>query len=361
MSIKSALSVVVFAWATFPADHSSVRADEKTAKSIPVVSTWGELRKSPVVSSGDYGHARVGIRATEAPRNSGVLVYCLVSQFDPMAFPSRFDHEAVLGPLDCQIGTGDQLIARAKVLMEQTRFTEDATEVLFTRVVAIDQIRQFVVELKERNGTTVIARGTVSGTDTPYHGWSPFSPGTKLQADLPADETDTYYATLSSRPRGIALPAHDGMSPVDWDGSNRRHADSDRLPTLIPTKANGSLTLEGDHRRLRIRSTTEMIVARPDWHFLARWWVNGKPFTAPAGQSISDQNGLIITGRRIDITFEFDGADVGAKSGDTIGLQLLHLPDGWRVVHSFAEARLAAEEVSVEVPRLTNRIEFQVP
>ena len=62
-------------------------------------------------------------------------------------------------------------------------------------------------------------------------------------------------------------------------------ADKDRFRSLVPEQPDPKLKLGVDPGRLVLRITPQggsIRTYRPDWHFLARWWVNGKPTAAIA-------------------------------------------------------------------------------
>ena len=330
---------------------------------IQTVKTWSQLRETPIVARGEFGEARIGIEAIKAPQWSGVLVYCLVQPTSTSEIAGKFNHERVLGPLDCTISRrGEPRMANAMASIQRELLPRDVLELLYTRAVVIDKPGTYDVEISLRDGQEIIAKAKVIGTDDMFHPWLAFSRAGRI-VDRPRRELDRkiYSASLSTKLRGIALPTHDGMYPVDWSKTNHEYADQRPLPRLIPRKISDGLKLSGGPQQLTIHSDEEMIVARPDWHYLARWWVNGDPFVPQQPQKQSmDQNGVITSGHRVQIELEFDPQDIGAKSGDVVGVQLLHLPRGWQLVMPGLDQLQAAHSES-DLPRLTNRIEFVVP
>ncbi len=329
---------------------------------IVQVKTWEDLRSAPVAATGAFGHARLGVEALQAPRWGGVLVYCLIQLDQDSQLPHRFDHDDVLGPLDCRImRRGSREIVMAKLIMETAALPRGVREVLYTRAVMIDQPGEYVVQISQRDQQEVMAEVVVVGKDQPFHPWTALSRSDRTDELQQAAEPGDFVSRLSTRARGIALPAHTGLVPIDWLAKNQQHQPGRLLPKLSPTDVSAELTLKGNSEGLIIQSQQPMIVARPDWHFLARWWVNGKPFVpSQPREFLADENGLIVTGQRIRIQLEFDPADLGAEAGDRVGLQLLHLPDGWRPVDN-SVAHLSAFHDGRNLPRLTNRIEFPAP
>ena len=99
---------------------------------------------------------------------------------------------------------------------------------------------------------------------------------------------------------------------------------------------------------------------RPDRRFLARWWVNGKPFVpSQMAMQLMDENGRVTTGARLDLLLDFDPARFDARPGGRIGLQLLYCRAGWELATDEKVGMLRADP-SDEGPLflLSNRIEF---
>src|SRR5437773_1864148 len=94
---RLAATLVVFAatlsggCATPPAPNSA-----QSPRTIPVVKTWGDLLKQEPIDLGDGVKVLLGIEATECPRGSGVLLYCLTEGYNPSKTKEDFWQ---LGPL----------------------------------------------------------------------------------------------------------------------------------------------------------------------------------------------------------------------------------------------------------------------
>src|SRR5262249_43983824 len=63
---------------------------------VPVVKTWGELRRAPLVEVWPGLSVRLGIEAAECPVAHGVFLYCLADGYAP---PAPWSEEDRLGPL----------------------------------------------------------------------------------------------------------------------------------------------------------------------------------------------------------------------------------------------------------------------
>jgi len=206
------------------------------------------------------------------------------------------------------------------------------------------------------SGSREVASLTLESTEADAPPWMPFELGPalkELRLQDPDDPADA-HAGLSNPSAGIAVPASHGLHPI------AAPADLDRpLPHLLPEAPEEGFTLTRVGGRLRVASTKPFLVYRPDFHFLGRWWINGRPFIPPPDRSYEAQNGIVIEGRVLSIDLEFLPARCGAKPGDRIGLQLLYGDDGWQFVQGGAE--LAAPHGTTPRAWLTNRIEWTVP
>ena len=134
------------------------------------------------------------------------------------------------------------------------------------------------------------------------------------------------------------------------------------LPKLVPERPSPDLTLGWNGDGFLLESETEMIVARPDWHLLARWWINGEPFSPRLAEELADANGLVVEGKKIAVDLLFDPGEFGASPGDRVGLQVMHLPNGWTYSqHAEVLQHAMREQAGYPQPRMSNRIEFVVP
>ena len=114
--------------------------------------------------------------------------------------------------------------------------------------------------------------------------------------------------------------------------------------------------------------------SRVERFFLARWSVNGKPLKnddAAEGCEMNEQDDAPLTHEaRLNLKFSADA--LGAKSGDTVSLQLMFCPDG--VTSDGAEANgvsaqestqdqseIEAESFPDHLPLVSNTIELKVP
>ena len=178
-----------------------------------------------------------------------------------------------------------------------------------------------------------------------------------------AEDRGEYDAvgTVRNRANGIALPQFDGMTPMlfrsDGPDSKIRQLAAERHPTLLPEEAGKVLTLKAAGTNLVVESKANIILARPDWHFLARWWVNDKPYIpVPLDNIVTDANGQVILGKRLLLHLEFDPRRLAAAPGDTIDLQLLYCKNGWELVQSGVGMLHASLDTEGPELLLSNRI-----
>ena len=233
-------------------------------------------------------------------------------------------------------------------------------------VIDAATVGKYDIELSKQDGS-LAARTTVECTDTPYHPWMPWGrqlKATELILDaIKGNGKDVMHAIVSNRADGIALPHWDGSDPIIVESQDRRLSNTERLPTTFPLNSDASFKLGVDGNLVAaIESDNDFLICRPDWHFLTRWWVNGKPYVPAQMKPEGDDNGLVVEGRKLHLHLEFEPARIGAKKGDQIGLQLLYCRNGWNLVLDGESRAMAIMEHDGKMPfRLSNRVEFAAP
>jgi hypothetical protein len=136
------------------------------------------------------------------------------------------------------------------------------------------------------------------------------------------------------------------------------------LPKVLPQEPDPNLHLRFVQNQMLVQivSKDEIARYRPDWHFLCRWWVNGKPFVPETVDPISQMDGgALITPdeeKDLPIKLKITPKDLKAKSGDQVELQLLHCPSGWLPVKNPQTFEKGGQ---TGYPRLTNKISFKLP
>jgi hypothetical protein len=169
----------------------------------------------------------------------------------------------------------------------------------------------------------------------------------------------TAPAVVTNLGQGIALPNVIGFWGLATDPQTE--GAGARLPALLPEEAGGlRLTVDPDTLLLRVEPGQEITSGRPDWHFLARWWVNGKPFFPRPVLPIPQRGGVKLDFSDEDVAMQLrlDAKKLGARPGDRVELQLLYCPSGWLPVEN--PPRGEQRDV-VGFPVLTNRVAFRVP
>lgn len=144
-----------------------------------------------------------------------------------------------------------------------------------------------------------------------------------------------------------------------------KRGDAEALPSLVPREPTPGFVLKrrpplrGSSLVLRLSSKEQFNQARPDWHFLIRWWVKGKPFVGkPVLEQFADQNGRMFAGRNLELQLEFESREFGAQVGDRMGVQLLYVPNGWIFVAAEGSEMLKA--LRLESAMLSNRADWVI-
>ena len=343
------------------------RAAGARSADISPALTWAALREQPPIEFEGGGVARVAIEADSVPVGGGVLVYCHV-EFGEVV-PDPVDLDLALGPLDCHLIPPDPQLEHLEEMSSVNLPLPEAGENLYAKALVITEPGEHRVVITRRGKKTAVAEMVVRGVASEYHAWTPFGRSENAVEQLAVEvegEGETQFETLAVNGYGRALPTADGLSPIDCIGEGETRDTDHPLPRLQPSQPDDGLRIEVTGGGFVLESEREIIVARPDWHLLARWWVNGEPYIPkPLEEQVADQNGLMRYGKRVDVELEFDPAAIGARSGDRIGLQVMHLPNGWSYVSEHGEQLLHAVETLAEDPpslaRMSNRIEFIAP
>jgi len=331
---------------------------------VPVVKTWMDLLDQPAIPVGP-GTARLGIEAQSAPCGSGVLLYCLTEGFP---LPREWG-TGRLGPFRIAIehdGVGE---APSAGLCERDEWPDTARAfVLFRKTIPLACPGKVRIRILPAEGgadsVPAIAETVVTATREAFHPWMPFEPdfgGSDVAMSLREAESESraYDATarVRNRSEGIAIPSFDGMAPRVCDGPAKtaRTETGNRLPALLPEAATDGLTVRSDGTDLLIESRECILVARPDWHFLVRWWINGRPYVPEQLEQFADENGIVIHGKRLLLRLIFDPRRMGVASGAEVELQLLYCKHGWELVQPGPREMLAHLEDEGPELLLSNR------
>ena len=340
-----------FACATASAADSA-----KGATPIQVVRTWQDLLNQPAIPAGT-GKARLGVEARTAPCMSGIFLYCLTEGY---SMPQQWKENNRLGPFQIVVrheGDEKQQAAAISYLASSDAPDIRHSTALFRRSIPLDRPGTFHVQVMSEK-REVIAETEVTATRERYHCWMPFE---RTAAGTPERRRDEFDAVdrVKAGERGIAIPRFDGMAPMLFrsDGPEikvRRQAD-ERLPALLPETTGDGLTVKATGTRLIVTSKENIILARPDWHFLVRWWVNDKPYIPVQTDPQDDQNGKVIIGKKLLLHLDFDPRRIGARPGDEIEVQLLYCKNGWQLVSPGTEMLSAQVDAKGPDLLLSNR------
>ena len=330
-------------------------ADNAIKLPIRVVKTWQDLLDQPAVSVGS-GTARLGIEAHSAPCMSGVLLYCLT---DGYSQPREWQAGNRFGPFQVEIRhetdtAGHAVKARSMERPNPPDIGHSAA--LFRKSIPLDRPGKYRIRVCSPDGE-LLATTEVTATRTAVHPWMPLAPAARRDEDRGGFDA---VGSVRNRAKGIAIPRFDGMEPMlfrsDGPDSKVRRFPGERLPTLVPEDAGTVLTAKTSGTDLVVESNVNIILARPDWHFLARWWVNGKPYIPAQLNEFSDKNGLVIIGKRLLLHLDFDPRRLAAAPGDTIDLQLLYCKNGWELVQPGSGLLHASLDAEGPELLLSNRI-----
>lgn len=343
-----------------------------SAPSLPtlaVVRTDGELLKQTPIDIGDGVSVKLGVSASHAPVNSGILIYCMSDNYDAMR-----GHEANLdrlGPLWVSTRRGEQCFDSTGTYGCSSRWAWQTTEgctLLFTRGLVIDKPGDYQVVVRTEAGK-VVAQATIKADNEFYHPWTPFVMHEEGEWEWISRRDyafkQTKFGKMSIKGVGLALPDWHGnrFQVVAGDavlGAEREHFQPGKpetpLPPLIPETPTREFELSRQDDLLFIDPKGQIESYRPDWRCLARLWVNDRPFVPQAGRAEEIlKSGTVHWDTRVGFHLEIDQKAIGVVPGDRVAIQILFCP-AWRYV----ENPPTSESAGSGSPRLTNRVEWVV-
>jgi hypothetical protein len=135
-----------------------------------------------------------------------------------------------------------------------------------------------------------------------------------------------------------------------------------RLEGLLRSAQNGTLNLQANAVEAMVFFPGGLHASWPEDYFLVRWWVNGKPVILnPAGdRAAMDKIGAMRMAEQLRLRWKINWQQLGANSGDRIGVQLMYCPAGVRNIQSDIEAMHSLIEFG-QMPVLSNKSEFELP
>lgn len=301
--------------------------------SIPAVRTWGELERRPTIDIGGGATIRLGMESKSCPAGSGVLVYCLAE-----GLPSSLRTSSnQLGPVRVRVSGDDTLTSLHKGVEDYglEQGADGQTPRFFLKVIEVPHVGRLTIEVLSHKGE-VLATSRIRGTDEPLHPWIPWNR---------AMETMETGALASGR----ALP--------NWDGVRGMVKPSDgHLPRLFPAEVDPDLTIEKVGMSLRVTLRRE--VDRSWKLYLSRWWVNGRAFQPESVSFDEIWEGMHDRQQVRTLALPFNAESLGARRGETIGLQLLYCPRGWSQQGPEREQPYSLWDDDEAFPHVSNKIEF---
>ena len=162
-----------------------------------------------------------------------------------------------------------------------------------------------------------------------------------LEKTAPQDAPDLFRSSLPG-----TLPCDPRwLNPAPW-------------PKNLPATP---LQLTLDNGQFVIKAGGRQLIDWPDWHLLARWWVNGQPVEAPRPiQPHARQAARQVTATAtFRIAFGYPDALGSVKSGDKLALQLMYAPEFEELAADAQTAgHISIVDHQLATPLLSNKLEF---
>src|SRR5882672_290249 len=331
---------------------SATQKSTLSLSDLPTVRKWKDLLEQPPLEVEEGVQVRFGIEGRTSPAGTEVLIYCLTEGFSEWTTGYWNDR---LGPLRISVAEGDGNEPKLREAVPLPKMQGDKNAVLlFVHAIHLVRSVNYRVALFTDEGR-LIAASTVRGTEEFFHPWLAWDgdPGWVNAGSITRVIDATALPAWRDRPvyrsRREDLIAHQG----------------DRLPHM-PESPDPGFHIRIEKDLLILVSDVDLWILRPYEYLLMRWWLNGKPYVPPEdkGTGIMTHNGAYDVLRNLDLRLLFKPADIGAKSGDRVDLQVLYCSDGWDWVTNDLELRWPAGPGTYERPPvflLSNRAGFVVP
>ncbi|MAG55165.1 MAG: hypothetical protein CMJ83_02635 [Planctomycetes bacterium] len=329
--------------------------DSVESADVAVVATFEELLEQTPIDLGDGVRVRLGIQARSARVGEGVLLYCIAD-----GMKARVGAESPgerLGPLQVvRVGRDVRDLSR-RLLMRSS--ADHTGSWFFVHPVVMREAGPVEIALRmgEQSIATVIVEERAA-QDSAVHAWLPFQRSDVVRHLAKAGE-DPVPTPVRVTTTGPVVPHWKLFgAPLPRDARRRR------LPTFLPDASRPDLRLVSGKAGLTLTAPRDVIVARPDWHLVARWWIDGVPVKARPVEAWADMNGIEIHGRRIDVCL--DGLDVlGARPEQRVEVQLMYLLGGWTFVGDELERAFAMDDgddpIRARTPMVSNRVTVFAP
>jgi hypothetical protein len=294
----------------------------------------------PPIDVGGGVKVRLGLEAAKVPQWSGTLLYCLTEGYTP----ASSGEGPTLGPVFATCSFGDEEKGKSESTWGSGKEDWPKGSYLFAHALAANRVGTYHITVTDRKGK-LIAKTAFEGTKDFFHPWMPWFYLRQVE-DL----------AKNSPAKGIALPAVDDIGPIAFVEQGK--VKTGNLPTLSPTGKSPKLLIKIDKGDVVIQSEKALHAKHPQFYFLARWWVNDKPFVPQQTDTFwqSIRRGIIVYENELPMPLSFEPRLIGAKPGDKIGLQILYCESEWS--WCWPQMHGHRTELNSENLRISNRLDF---
>jgi hypothetical protein len=323
-----------------------------SSRSIAEVRTYADLLGQPAVALKSGLKVHLGIESARPTVGEGMLLYCLIEDL-PGNTSAPSSNGETLGVLGLNFRHEQSAVDTNRQLASKLPSTPRGP-VLFARSIHFDRAGGWRLTLLDEGEVLRQMEFSVSKED----GNRTAPPWLRLTSRMPDHyggrirPVDVYE--YDANPAGRALPMMDGTIPIAVPSDTKLG-----LPKLLPEEPDANTHLEWKDGVFVLQwEGGEM-----DGHgWLARWWINGKPYTPEENDLTSMKQMLSLEGSgQTRLRIHMDGVAFGLHDRDRVAVQLLYSADGTYLVNTILlqKRQIKLSDPKVSRIRLTNKVEFE--
>ena len=338
---------------------SYTSATQRTDEPYPIqaIQKWHHLVNQKPIRQKNI-NAKLGVSSTRVSAGSGLVLYCMTEGYTPQAVNKSHS----IGPFTYRVQYENEQRLFQSVESMLLRSRQDYTDctLIFRQVVPFPRAGRATINIFGTDKVNPIATVEVQVVDDGFHPWMPFSPSESVQKLQKADGKFDAVGHVAITKRR-AVPVLGNSFPLIFqspakDGQYKTHLNPMAIPTKLKPQS-GQLTLSQTGEGLAIHSKQKIVLSHPQHRFLARWWINGKPYSPKfvTERMAEKLTGKVILGKRLHLVCDTKPEQLGAKRSDKIEVQILYSHHGWKEDNHVEKLAIITLEKGTEL-LISNRL-----